>query len=77
MAPVNPAVVIDPAGEIADDPGTFNRPKAQPSAVATPPNDVFDIEQGVSVRFIPPGLGCVAPVVMETEGTVRLGAGLA
>jgi hypothetical protein len=75
MPPVDPAAALEPAGEVADGPGTFNRSKAQPTAVATPPADVLEIEQGVSARPIPPGLACVAPAVIETEGTAMLGAG--
>jgi hypothetical protein len=40
-----------------------------------PATDVLDVEQGVSVRPVPPGLPCVAPVVAE-EGTALLVVGL-
>jgi hypothetical protein len=73
MPAVDPvaAPVADPAGEIADELGilklgTFNGSETQP---------VLAVEQGVSVRFVPPGLACVAPVT-ETEGAAVLGIGL-
>ena len=75
------APVADPAGETADDElgafklGTDNGSDAQPSAVAALLTDVVDAEQGVSVRPVPPGLACVAPVAAE-EGTALLGAEL-
>jgi hypothetical protein len=71
------APVVEPAGEIADEPGTLklgtlNGSEAQPGAVAAPPTNVLDIEQGVCVRPVPPGPACVAPPVIE-EGTAVLG----
>jgi hypothetical protein len=82
MAPlVDPvAAPVEPAGEIADELGTFklgtlDRSEAQPGAVAAPLTDVPDIEQGVSVRPVPLGPVCVAPPVIE-KGTVVLSPGL-
>ena len=78
------APAVDPAGEIADEPGefepdtfelgTFNGSEAQPGEVTTPLTDVPDIEQ--SVRPVALGLACVAPVVAEAEGRAALGIGL-
>jgi hypothetical protein len=80
------APTVDPAGEIADEPGefepdtfelgTFNGSEAQPGEVTAPLTDVPDIEQGVSVRPVPLGLACVAPMVAEAEGRAALGIGL-
>jgi hypothetical protein len=79
-APVVAVPAADPAGETADELGAFklgtdNGSDAQPSAVAALLTEVVDAEQGVSVRPVPPGLACVAPVVAE-EGTALLGAEL-
>jgi hypothetical protein len=90
------APAVDPAGEIADEPGefepdtfepdtfepdtfelgTFNGSEAQPGEVTAPLTDVPDIEQGVSIRPVPLGFACVAPVVAEAEGRAALGIGL-
>ena len=54
--------------------GTLNGSVAQFCAGATPMTD--DVEQSVCVRPVPPGLACVAPGVVEAEGTTVVDAGL-
>jgi hypothetical protein len=54
---------------------TFNGSVAQPNARATPPIDMLEmlkVEQMISVRPVPAGLGCVAPGLVEAKGAAVL-----